>query len=116
MNDTGSAWTGTVQWTVHDATSDVITPDPRGFLIGLAFPDDGVSVAVPRAHTESIASGTIAVDAPPEQSTPIGEVTIALEPGRSRTVSFAWDDQTNFVHLHCAAPGTVHPPGLSEAS
>lgn len=116
VNDTESAWTGTVQWTVHDATSDVITPDPNGFRIGLAFPDDCVAVAVPHTQRETVASGTFTVDAAPQQSTPIGEVTVTLEPGTARTVSFAWADETNFVHLHCAALDAVYPPGLSEAS
>jgi beta-mannosidase len=116
VNDTGSPWTGSVDWAVHDATSDVLTPDPRGFHIGLAVPDDGVAIAVPHARRETVASGAFTVDAAPRQSTPIGEVTVTLDPGSARTVEFAWDADTNVVHLHCPASGAVYPPGLSEAS
>jgi hypothetical protein len=114
INDTGSTWRGAVAWEVHDATSNVIAPDPDGFRIGLADADDGVLVAVPRESLDSMSSGSFDVTAPPEASTQIGEIVVALEPGDSRTVTFRWDNHTNFVHLHCPTEGTVHAPGLSE--
>lgn len=115
VNDTESAWRGPVQWEVRDATSDVIAPDASGFRIGLAYPDDGELVAVPRETNETVASGSFDADAPPEESTPIGEIPVVLEPGHARTVTFRWGDETNFVHLHCSAEGASPPPGLSAA-
>ena len=115
VNDTERAWRGPVHWEVRDATSAVITPDPNGFRIGLAFPDDGVLVAVPDAQGDVIESGIFDVHAAAEHSTQIGEITMPLEPGRDRTVIFRWGDETNFVHLHCPAEGASYPPGLSRA-
>jgi beta-mannosidase len=113
VNDTDAAWNGPVEWEVHDATSAVIAPDPRGFRIGLARPDDGVLIAVPQTQRAAVASGTLTASAGPERSTPIGEVAVALEPGDARTITFRWGDETNFLHLHCPADGAVYPPGLS---
>jgi hypothetical protein len=115
INDTASAWRDSVQWEVHDATSNVIAPDPSGFRIGLAAPGDGVLVAVPREPGALVDSGAFAVTAPPEASTPIGEIVVDLQPGTSRTITFRWDSHTNFVHLHCPVEGAVHAPGLHEA-
>jgi hypothetical protein len=114
INDTGGPWRGRVEWEVRDSTSDVITPDPSGFRIGLTFPDDGVLVAVPHSQRDLVDSGTFSVDADPEASMQIGEVTVDLAPGDSRTVTFRWGDETNFVHLHCPWDGAEYPPGLSE--
>lgn len=114
VNDTHESWRGEVQWEVREATSAVLAPDPAGFRIGLAFPDDGVKVAVPRVLGAVASSGTITVDALPEASTPAGEITIALEPASARTVLFQWGAETNFVHLHCPASGEEHPPGLHD--
>jgi beta-mannosidase len=114
VNDTEAPWRGTVHWEVHDATSAVIAPDPRGFEIGLALPDDGVLVATPIAAGARIESGQFEVDAPPEQSTAIGEIVVNLNADQARTVTFRWGDETNFVHLHCPADGAGHPPGLNE--
>jgi beta-mannosidase len=114
INDTERSWRGPVHWEVHDATSNVIAPDPDGFRIGLAFPDDGVLVAVPHAEHGAVTTGTFTVDAGPEQSTPIGDIEVALEPGVARTVLFRWGDETNSVHLHCPEPDAAYPPGLSE--
>jgi beta-mannosidase len=114
INDTEAPWRGAVGWEVHDATSTVIAPDPRGFRIGLALPGDGVLVATPHAEGERVESGALEADAPPEQSTAIGELSVSLAAGEARTVTFRWGDETNFVHLHCPAEGAVHPPGLSE--
>lgn len=113
VNDTHEPWRGEVQWEVREATSSVLAPDPDGFRIGLAFPDDGVKVAVPRVMGGVVASGSFTVDAPPEASTPIGDVRVALQPGVAHTVLFQWGTETNFVHLHCPAPGEEHPPGLT---
>lgn len=114
VNDTHESWRGPVRWEVGDATSAVITPDPDGFRIGLAYPDDGVAVAVPRSVRGIIEAGTFKVDAPAEQSTAIGEITVALTAGTSRTVVLRWEGETNFVHLHCPAEDASYPPGLSE--
>ncbi len=103
INDTDRAWSGPVHWAVREATSAVITPDPRGFRIGLAYPDDGVLVAVPQTQGEVCESGTFRVDAGPERSVAIGEVAVDLASGDARTVAFRWGDETNFVHLHCPA-------------
>jgi hypothetical protein len=113
VNDTERTWRGPVRWEVAAATSAVIAPDPAGFRIGLAFPDDGVPIAVPDGAGDGIASGTFDVDAAPEQATAIGEVTLTLRPGEARTVTFAWGDETNFVHLHCPVDGESFPAGLS---
>ncbi len=113
VNDTAESWTGTVRWDVRDATSAVIAPDPRGFRIGFAWPDDGVPVAVPRSEGDVLESGSLTIDAPPEQSTRLGELAVRLEPGTARTVRFTWGDETNFVHLHCPAPGATFAPGWS---
>lgn len=115
INDTDQPWNGPVHWEIHDATSAVIAPDASGFRIGLAFPDDGVRVAVPHRQRDLIESGTFMVEAGPERSTPIGEVMVDLALGDARTVTFRWADEANFVHLHCSQEGTVYPPGLSEA-
>ena len=114
VNDTHEPWRGPVEWEVGEATSAVITPDPDGFRIGLAYPDDGVAVAVPHTVGAAIEPGSFPVDAAPESSTEIGEIAITLTPGTSRTVTFRWEGETNFVHLHCPAPDAVYPPGLSE--
>jgi hypothetical protein len=113
VNDTHERWAGPVQWEICQAASAVITPDPDGFRIGLALPADGVAVAVPRAVGPIVETGTFTVHAPPEQSTPIGEITLTLAPGTARTVMFRWAGETNFVHLHCPAEGAGYPPGLS---
>jgi hypothetical protein len=113
INDTAAPWTGTVEWTLHDATSAVIAPDPQGFRIGFAMPDDGTPVAVPHTTGDVVATGSFAVDADPERATQIGDIPVRLDAGTARTLSFRWDDQTNFVHLHCPQPGAVHPPGWS---
>jgi beta-mannosidase len=113
VNDTAAPWSGSVRWELHDATSAVIAPDPDGFRIGFALPADGVPVAVPHARGDLLASGELSVDADPERSTHVGDVPVALEAGTSRTLTFSWDDQTNFVHLHCPAAGPTHPPGWS---
>ncbi len=114
VNDTHDHWSDPVQWEVCDSASSVITPDPDGFRIGLAFPDDGVAVAVPRTVGAAVDAGSFRVDAPPERSTEIGQIAITLTPGTARTVVFRWDGETNFVHLHCPAEGASYPPGLSE--
>ncbi|MGZ4690099.1 MAG: glycosyl hydrolase 2 galactose-binding domain-containing protein [Acidimicrobiia bacterium] len=116
INDTEQAWSGPVEWEVADSSSDVITPDPAGFRIGLTFPDDGVLVAVPHSTGAIMQNGSLTVDVEPEQSTRIGELNVHLELGTSRTVTFRWGDETNFVHLHCPASGATYPPGLSEVS
>ena len=102
------------EWEVRDATSAVIAPDPEGFRIGLAVPDDGVLVAVPaldrRVRRRRDRSRSTP---PPERSTPIGEVAVdARARATARTVTFRWDDETNFVHLHCPQPDAEYPPGL----
>ncbi len=112
VNDTDQAWRGAVRWELHDASSAVIAPDPRGFRIGLAFPDDGVLVAVPDGLGELVDSGTFTVDAPAAASTPVGEVATTLTPGTARTVTFHWGDEANFVHLHCPTADAVPEPGL----
>jgi beta-mannosidase len=115
VNDTEKDWRGTVSWEIHAASSNVITPDKRGFRIGLAFPDDGVLIAVPRDAGEMVDSGSFDANARAEQSSPIGEIPVELDLGQARTVTFRWENETNFVHLHCPAEGASHPPGLSEA-
>jgi beta-mannosidase len=114
VNDTEAPWRGAVEWEIHEATSAVIAPDHQGFQIGLALPDDGVLVATPRTAGARIESGAFEADAPPEQSTAIGEISVHLSAGEARTVTFRWGHETNSVHLHCPADGAEHPPGLSE--
>ncbi len=116
INDTDSTWCGSVQWDLHDATSNVITPDPDGFRIGLAAPGDGALVAVPGESRDVVSSGSFDATAPLEASTQIGEVVVDLHPGDSRTITFGWDGHTNFVHLHCPAPDAAHTPGLHETA
>jgi hypothetical protein len=102
-----------VEWALHDATSAVIAPDPRGFRIGFAMPDDGVPVAVPHTRGEVIAAGELSIEADAERSTHVGDIAVALDPGSARTLTFTWGDETNFVHFHCPAPGEAYPPGWS---
>ncbi len=113
INDAEQPWHGLVQWEIRTATSAVIAPDPRGFRIGLAFPDDGVVVAIPDRRGDIVESGTFEVRAAAHESTPIGKITVSLGPGTARTVELRWGDETNFVHLHCPAEGASYPPGLS---
>jgi beta-mannosidase len=113
VNDTAEPWTGTVEWELLDATSAVIAPDPQGFRIGFAMPGDGTPVAVPHSTGDVLASGSLTADAQAEGATHIGDIPIGLDPGTARTLTFRWDDQTNFVHLHCPHPGTEHSPGWS---
>jgi hypothetical protein len=112
VNDTHERWRGDVRWEVCESTSAVITPDPEGFRIGLAMPDDGIAVAVPHRIGESVAAGTITASAAAGQSTPVGEVVVDLGAGDARTVVFHWGEESNFVHLHCPAAGAQYPPGL----
>jgi hypothetical protein len=60
-----------------------------------------------------LAAGELTVDADPERSVHIGDVPVALDAGTARTLTFAWGDETNFVHLHCPAPDESYPPGWS---
>jgi beta-mannosidase len=113
INDTEEPWHGRVTCHIRDASSALITPDPRGFRIGLALPDDGVLVAIPDLIGDPIEAGAFDIRAAAGASTQIGEITVTLEAGTSRTVELRWDDETNFVHLHCPAPGASTPPGLS---
>jgi beta-mannosidase len=113
VNDTDTDWTGEVLWEVTRSTSAVIAPDRDGFKIGLAFPGDGVEVAVPRVTGGAIDAGAFTVTAPANASTQIGEVAVELAPGDARTVVFSWGSETNFVHLHCPAINEVHAPGLT---
>jgi beta-mannosidase len=113
VNDTAEPWTGTVEWELLDATSAVIAPDPQGFRIGFAMPGDDAPVAVPHSTGDVLASGSLTADAQAEGATHIGDIPIGLDPGTARTLTFRWDDQTNFVHLHCPHPGTEHSPGWS---
>ena len=113
VNDTEGAWRGPVHWKIRDATSAVIAPDPDGFRIGLAFPDDGVLVAVPDGAGDVLESGRFDAHAPALGSTAVGEVAVTLERGCSRTLELRWGDEANFVHLHCPAVGAWYPPGLS---
>ena len=114
INDTHQPWRGEVAWEVRESTSAVIAPDPDGFRIGLAPPATGPGVAVPRVVGAALEAGALAVEAPPEASTPIGTIEVSLEPGTARTVLVQWGAETNFVHLHCPAPGEEHPPGMHE--
>ena len=70
INDTDTDWTGEVLWEVTRSTSAVIAPDPDGFKIGLAFPGDGVEVAVPRVTGGAVDSGSFAVDRARERVDP----------------------------------------------
>lgn len=115
VNDTSERWTGEIGFTVCESTSAVITPDPEGFRIGLAMPGDGVAVAVPHRIGESIDAGTLDGVAPAEAAVEIGAVTLPIAPGEARTVVFEWNDESNFVHLHCPAPDAAYPPGLQVA-
>jgi hypothetical protein len=114
VNDRAERFTGPVTWAVHDAGSSIITPDPEGFRIGLAMPDDGVAVAVARDLRAQFDGGAFTVDAPAESSTHVGDVTVHLTPGTARTVVFGWGDETNAVHLLCPPAATPFPPGLRD--
>jgi beta-mannosidase len=114
VNDTTERWRGELHWEVHDATSAVIAPDPDGFRIGLALPEHGPGVAIPRVLGAVVERGSIAVDAPPEASTEVATVTVTLGAGTARTVLLQWGAETSFVHLHCPAPDEEHPPGLHD--
>jgi beta-mannosidase len=116
VNDTHETWRGEVRFDVCESTTAVIAEDPDGFRIGLPMPGDGTPVAVPHRIGESITSGSLAATAPPADSTAIGEVVVHLAEGEARTVVFHWGDESNFVHLHCPAPGEAHPPGLHVVS
>jgi beta-mannosidase len=119
VNDGSDPWRGTASWEVVEATSAVFAPDFDGARIGLPMPPDAdARVAVPRSRGAVVGSGALAVDAPPAAATRIGEVPVALEPGRARTLLLRWSDpelgdQVNFVHLHCPAAGEEHGPGLT---
>jgi hypothetical protein len=112
VNDTHGPWRGEVRFEVCESTSAVIGQDTDGFRIGLPMPGDGTPVAVPHRVGESIATGAFAVDAPPAESTQIGEVVVELAPGDARTVVLHWGEESNFVHLHCPAVSAEFPPGL----
>jgi beta-mannosidase len=116
VNDTTEPWRGEVRWEVHEATSAVFAEDPEGFRIGLAWPQGGGLLAVPRVYGSTVAEGSFAADAAPEATTPIGDVTVELAPASARTVLFQWGGETNFVHLHCPGPDDEHPPGLHEVA
>ena len=122
VNDGSEAWRGTAFWDVVDATSGVFAPDFDGARIGLPMPPDAdARVAVPRSRGAAVAHGEITFDAAPTAATRIGEVTVALEPGRARTLLVRWADpeldasrdQENFVHFHCPADDEEHGPGLT---
>jgi hypothetical protein len=104
---------------VVESTSAVLAPDLDGARIGLPGPPDADSrVAVPRGRGSVVAHGELAFDATPAAATPVGELTVALDPGKSRTVVLRWTegelgDQENFVHFHCPAAGEEHGPGLT---
>jgi beta-mannosidase len=119
VNDGGDAWRGAASWDVVEATSAVIAPDFDGARIGLPGPPDAdARVAVPRGRGAVVAHGELAFDAAPAAATPVGELTLALEPGQARTLVLRWTDgelgdQENFVHFHCPAAGEEHGPGLT---
>jgi hypothetical protein len=109
-------------WEVVEATSGVFAPDFDGARVGLPMPPDtDARVAVPRSRGAAVANGEITFDAAPSAATPVGEVTVALEPGQARTLLVRWadaeldpsHDQENFVHFHCPAEGEEHGPGLT---
>jgi hypothetical protein len=75
---------------------------------------------VPRSRGTLVERGELAVDAPADAATPVGEVVVDLAPGQARTLVLRWTDeeldparQENFVHFHCPAPGEEHGPGLT---
>jgi hypothetical protein len=84
-------------------------------------PDADARVAVPRSRGAGVAHGELTFDAAPSAATPVGEVTVAMEPGQARTLLVRWADpeldasreQENFVHFHCPAADEVHGPGLT---
>lgn len=114
VNDTHRPWRGEVAWEVREATSAVIAPDPDGFHLGPTPPGDGTLVAVPRVAGGVVDRGTLSAEVAAQAAPEVGAVTVGLHPGSARTVVFHWDGETNLVHLHCPAPGEVHPPGLHE--
>ena len=118
VNDRAAAASGQLDWAVHDATSVLIGPDAEGAQLGLAMPADGEPVAVPHTRGEVVDHGALSFTAPAAAATNLGEVTLVVAPGESRTVVLRWTDpvdgpQENTAHLHCPAPGEVHAPGLA---
>jgi beta-mannosidase len=112
VNDTATPWSGEVTYEVCESTSAVIAQDPEGFRIGFAMPGDGVPVATPHRIGESVDSGSLTVEsAPASESTEIGTVTFPIAAGEARTLVAHWGDESNFVHVHCPAPGAEFPPG-----
>lgn len=119
VNDESVPWRGTASWEVVQARSAVFAPDIDGARIGLPMPPHAdARVAVPRELGAVVASGELAFDAAPAAATPVGELTLAIEPGQARTLVLRWTDdelgdQENFVHFHCPAAGEQHGPGLT---
>ncbi|HMG27897.1 MAG TPA: hypothetical protein VKH36_13915 [Acidimicrobiia bacterium] len=119
VNDGADAWRATASWQVVDATSAVFAPDVDGARIGLPVPPDpDARLAVPRDRGRVVDHGELVFEAAPTAATPVGELRLALEPGRARTLLLRWadaelGDQENFVHFHCPAAGEEHGPGLT---
>jgi beta-mannosidase len=118
VNDRAAAASGQLDWAVHDAMSALIGPDAEGAQLGLAMPADGEPVAVPHTRGEVVDHGALSFTAPAAAATNVGEVTLVVAPGESRTVVLRWTDpvdgaQENTAHLHCPAPGEVHAPGFA---
>ena len=119
VNDGAEAWRATASWVVVEAGSAVFAPDSEGARIGLPMPPDAdARVAVPRVRGAVVARGELAFEAAPEAATPVGELTLALEPGQARTLVLRWKDielgdQENFVHFHCPGDDEEHGPGLT---
>ena len=97
------------------STSAVIAPDPDGFRIGLAMPDDGVAVAVPRSLGDEV----------DDRSVRGRRAGRAVDPGRrdhgraSRPAPRAPSSSagaTSRTSCTCTArsDGTTSPPGLHE--
>ncbi|MGZ8764558.1 MAG: glycoside hydrolase family 2 protein [Acidimicrobiia bacterium] len=120
VNDRSERTEGQVEWTLHEARSSVIAPDPDGARIGLAMPPDAdATVAIERSREAVIDGGTWALAVGAAATAEVGTVDVPLLPGEGRTLMLRWNDpitgtEENSLHLCCVAADVVLAPGRSD--
>jgi beta-mannosidase len=120
VNDRFEPVEGRLEWTIHEARSAVMAPDPDGARIGLSMPPDAdAMVAIERSRGDVVDEGARKLTVGAAATADLGVVDVALLPGEARTLMLRWNDpmtgaEENSVHLCCVAPDVVLGPGLSE--